>query len=531
MNSFPNKGLALAASLLLIASTGEAFSLRAKLTSPNAATPSPPPPRRTTTVATFGSLRDILESPGGVDGDGKSDGGGGVDPRAGGFGNLINFSRSKFSDTKFRSRGSVTGSSRGDERGGLHVDRLSAFSFATASQKSQSEGSPSSSSGGGIDAIDDVDGDDAPDGGDAADDDARGAAAGRRGKRYDDVAADNFNNMVGTFYSKRKFPSRERGRISDARDERGLHGDRLSTFSFSSSQPVPKKNTVVPEEEYFAGESSDDIPSDVGGADPSFGVDNFHNQIEISMRKPSQASRPDPSFNPDGLDNHADRLSTFSLSTTREDAPGSSGAKSVSSGGGAPLRAVNHDDRLGTFSFASTDPQSGSTSVGGTSASSPLPDAGESNIRPPGTKAAEGAGPSGGSNGYIITGVGLASSSPDRARAPPARRGGSLSSIASSVSIKSRNDRIRDIKEATDPKLLHPDGMNVSRLNSKGNVMTLSGTGGRMNIFQRIDKAEREIGIDDGDGASDEDPRDVDDGSEYGTSGSVLEDIADAGVE
>jgi len=516
MNSFPNKGLALAASLLLMASTGEAFSLRPKLTSPNAATPSPPPPR-TTTVASFGSLRDILESPGGVDGDGKS-GGGGVDPRAGGFGNLINFSRSKFSDTKFRSR-SVTGS-RGDERGGLHVDRLSAFSFATASQKSQSEGSSPSS--GGFDAIDDVDGDDAPDGGDDADDDARGAVG--RGKRYDDMAVDNFNNMVGTFYSKLKFPSRERDRISDARDERGLHGDRLSTFSFSSSQPqVPKKNTVVPED-YYAGESSDEIPPDVGGTDQSFGVDNFHNQINVvSMRTPSQANRPDPPSAPDGLDNHADRLSTFSLSSTREDAPGSSGAKSVSSGGGAPPRAVNHDDRLGTFSFASTEPQSGSTSVRGTSASSPLPGVAESNIRPPQTKAAD--------EGARIAGAGSASSSPDRARAPPARRGGSLSSIASSVSIKSRNDRIRDIKEATDPKLLHPDGMNVSRLNSKGNVMTLGGTGGRMNIFQRIDKAEREIGIDDGDGASDEDPRDVDDGSEYGTSGSVLEDIADAGVE
>ena len=465
MNSFPNKGLALAASLLLIALTGEAFSLRAKLTSPNAATPSPPPlPRTTTTVSTFGSLRDILESPGGVDGEGRSDGGGGgVDPRAGGFGNLINFSRSKFSDTKFRSRGSsATGSSRGDERGGLHVDRLSAFSFATASQKSQSEGSPSSSSsGGGIDdAIDDVDGDDAPDGGDAAaDDDARGAAVGRRGRHYDDVAADNFNNMVGTFYSKRKFPSRERDRISDARDERGLHGDRLSTFSFSSSQPVPKKNTVVPEED-FAGESLDGIPSDVGGADPSFGVDNFHNQIEISMRKPSQANRPDPSFNPDGLDNHADRLSTFSLSTTREDAPGGSGAKSVSSGGGPPLRAVNHDDRLGTFSFASTDPQSGSPSVGGTSASSPLPDAGESNIRPPGTKAAEGAGgPPGGSNGYVIAGVGLASSSPDRrARAPPPRGGGGRSSRSrrrapssrgTIASVTSRRRRTRNCSTRT----------------------------------------------------------------------------------
>jgi hypothetical protein len=69
MNSFPNKGLALAASLLLMASMGEAFSFRTKLRSPNAATSSPPP--RTTTVATFGSLRDILESPG-VDIDGKS---------------------------------------------------------------------------------------------------------------------------------------------------------------------------------------------------------------------------------------------------------------------------------------------------------------------------------------------------------------------------------------------------------------------------------------------------------------------------
>ena len=75
--------------------------------------------------------------------------------------------------------------------------------------------------------------------------------------------------------------------------------------------------------------------------------------------------------------------------------------------------------------------------------------------------------------------------------------------------------------------------MNVSRLNSKGNVMTLSGAGGRMNVFQRIDRANQEIGIDDGDagGAPDVDPRKNGDGSEYGTNGPVLEDIADAGVE
>jgi hypothetical protein len=72
MNSVPIKGLALSASLLLMASTGEAFSLRTKLTSPTTAATSSPPPRTTTTLASFGSLRDILESPGGVDGDGKS---------------------------------------------------------------------------------------------------------------------------------------------------------------------------------------------------------------------------------------------------------------------------------------------------------------------------------------------------------------------------------------------------------------------------------------------------------------------------
>ena len=103
-----------------------------------------------------------------------------------------------------------------------------------------------------------------------------------------------------------------------------------------------------------------------------------------------------------------------------------------------------------------------------------------------------------------------------------------LSSIASSVNVKSHNDRIKDIKEATDPRLLHPDGMNVPRLNSKGGVMMLSGTGGRLNIFQRIDMAtKQEIegeGVDDVSSA--DYPGDINDGLKYDAKGSLLEDIA-----
>jgi hypothetical protein len=72
---------------------------------------------------------------------------------------------------------------------------------------------------------------------------------------------------------------------------------------------------------------------------------------------------------------------------------------------------------------------------------------------------------------------------------PPQK--GSLSSLASSLKTKSRVDRIQEIKILTDPKLLHPDGMNVPRLNAKGDVMSMSSTTGRKNIFQRIDLAKQ----------------------------------------
>jgi len=55
---------------------------------------------------------------------------------------------------------------------------------------------------------------------------------------------------------------------------------------------------------------------------------------------------------------------------------------------------------------------------------------------------------------------------------------------ASSVSIKTRNDRIKDIKEATDPRLIHPDGQNVPRLNRKGNIMSMSSTSDGLTSFR-----------------------------------------------
>ncbi len=103
------------------------------------------------------------------------------------------------------------------------------------------------------------------------------------------MVADNFNNMVGTFHSQHKFPSRERGRTSHAKDERGLHGDRLLTFLFSSNRPAPRKNAFVPEDS-TDNKSTDGIPRNVvvGGLDGSSGANDFHDLIDVNAsRSPS----------------------------------------------------------------------------------------------------------------------------------------------------------------------------------------------------------------------------------------------------
>jgi sugar (pentulose or hexulose) kinase len=478
-------------------------------------------------LVAFGSLRDLVEPSSGNNNNADKNEGKYYDG-ADDFNNLLNFSRSKFADTKLRSRentakvsGTGSGSDEDDERG-LHSDRLSTFSFATNAPKSQSQG-------GGVSTVDLDNTSDIEDGStrNTLQEEIPPSALRRTNILPEDYAADNFNSMVGTFYSKQKFPSREKSTISDDIDERGLHSDRLSTFSFSSanifsfatrspkSQSEGLPGNLDDDDEEVAGDMmvedvlgfdedeigvGDDTALPIANIDDgTMPADDFNSMVGTFYSKQKFPSREKGKFADDidemGL--HGDRLSTFSFSssqpklkTTSNPLPPMSDVDAepdeiLSRSDrtfGFPTRqtsttnediptvtpsvfnTVNHNDRLGTFSFASTDPRSGSTSSKGTSASSPLASTSDSKTTPPQPRPKES------SNQAQYT-------SPQK---------GSLSSIASSVYIKSRNDRIKDIKEATDPKLLHPDGMNVPRLNSKGDVMTLSNTGGRLNIFQRI---------------------------------------------
>ncbi len=111
-----------------------------------------------------------------------------------------------------------------------------------------------------------------------------------------------------------------------------------------------KKNAIIPEDCVNNG-FSNRILRNIGGLDLDqlFGANNFPNLIDIGMSKSSSQvnNRPNPSsVAPNKLDNHANRLSTFLLSLTREDAPSIISAKSVLSGG-TPLNAVNHGNKLG----------------------------------------------------------------------------------------------------------------------------------------------------------------------------------------
>ena len=179
--------------------------------------------------------------------------------------------------------------------------------------------------------------------------------------------------MVGINYSKRtRFPNRTRGKISDEEDQLGLNRDRLSTFSFSDNRPAAARRSrpPIPGEEgdgADAGEEGDgaDPPAVAGrdrrGDDRSFGVDNFHNNVNIdrsATKLGSLAGRAEPAAASDRQTNHADRLSTFSLSSAdgREDGgedPPPDGAAPGDAGAAPPPRgASDHMERLGTFSFA-----------------------------------------------------------------------------------------------------------------------------------------------------------------------------------
>ncbi|KAL7538353.1 hypothetical protein ACHAWF_006059 [Thalassiosira exigua] len=444
------------------------------------------------------------------------------------FRRLVNYSRSKFVETKFRTRSAYgTGSDDdSDAEGWLLQDRYAPFSFATSKKgaRSGSEGGSSAATASGARGEDvgtlddDVEADEvaeeANEGGEGDEEKADGEKGGGAGYGYDyddySMVADDPYDMVGVSYSRRKFPVREsRGTNNDEDDQLGLHSDRLSTFSFSERGTPPERIRT-------AGTEADpgaNVASGAGGAsgggeaaskkakpnpeDIPFAVDDHLGNINLATnRLASFAESTRRKSVPDGLDDHGDRLSTFSLSAANEakksmPSVGSRGGDAEADGDdeeeeGRTTREeeANHDDRLGTFSFASTDPRSGSAPSRGASSASSLFDPSDG-VKPPG------------SSGATVSGEDVSFECPpneakllDR-RPRPVGGGSSLASLASSVSTKTRNDRIREVRKRTDPKLLHPDGMNVPRLNARGDVMSFSGSSGRPNIFQRIEEANQ----------------------------------------
>lgn len=171
------------------------------------------------------------------------------------------------------------------------------------------------------------------------------------------------------------------------------------------------------------------------------------------------ANHPIQTINtPDNESIHDTSVSTFSNSLVGVD------SANLQSRSSRSVTLDNHNDRLGTFSFAPVCPPSkrADKKYGRRIAEEPVE---------PTTKLV---------HRKIL-------------RGPP--RKASLSSIASTVSTKTRNDRIREAIERTDPRLVHPDGINVPRVNRGGCVMSFSSTGGRAGLSQRMDRVEPELGV------------------------------------
>ena len=445
------------------------------------------------TLILYGSLRDLVSSSD-DDNDNNSKE---VNSDDRNFG----LSYSKYSDTKFRSRNVFgTGSNDDvyDEEAGLNADRLNTFSFASNSQQSGSQGI--------LSGEEDVVEEDTVKDLDlvAADKEELDTEDIKQqpNKRSTELAADNFMNAVGINYSKRtSFPSREINEVSDEKDEKGLHGDRLSTFSFSTSQqPSSLGPRAVNKMQSTQQQAERTISNEDGSLSPSdqLGVDNFHGNINLNVRKDTApANRSVPA---EGLDNHYDRLSTYSKGQRPDGDIPSSEVRRVSKGSGGVNPSLSND-RLGTFSFGNIAPN-GSTSSQGTSASNPLPNTPNESTKPPQYEKQEE--PPIKSNQFDKI---------DQVFSQASSEKGSLSSLASSVSVKTRSERIKDIKKATDPRLLHPDGQDVPRLNSKGDVMSFSKVTQRPGIFERIELANEDLEIGDneeeGDANTDEEMKDV----------------------
>eukprot|EP00970_Alexandrium_tamarense_P011750 scaffold2569_cov197-Alexandrium_tamarense.AAC.11 len=388
-------------------------------------------PPRLPSIASYASLRDLLNSSDNnndKEKDPKND-----DVSSGKF-NFLN-SGSEYSKKKFRDIDAPKKIPPTDEEDelGLHMDRLSTFSFASRGKQSKMSSpeavvsSPPVVEGGTVEEVGTI----------AESEGGTGTPAVNK-SIYDETLPDNYNNR-GIFIHKTKYPSRS-PRKADTVD----HIEQLRTFSFGSKS-----------------------------AGASEGVTDTTPSPPSSKNRSSESSFKES--------DHADRLKTFSLSSQSDNIPPASAA--ASSAGASARPYDDHGDRLTTFSFASTAPKSGSTSFKAESASASAA-APRRSSAPDATTSTEGETKASDSD------------IPPNPTSPSAQHPArfSLSSLASSLYTQTRNDRIQEIKNKNDPRLLHPDGMNVPRLNSKGSIMSMSSAAGRPNIFQRIGVANERNG-------------------------------------
>ncbi|KAL3796025.1 hypothetical protein HJC23_013082 [Cyclotella cryptica] len=340
--------------------------------------------------------------------------------------------------------------------------------------------------------------------------------------------ADNFFSKINNAYTpNRGFPVRKLAAPADVDDERGQHVDRLGTWSFAASAGTQKKlaDRIPQRKRTEAGDADNaqiDEAMQADGGSPAgsdkvnaadvldeLAPDNFNNR-DIHISKHKFPNRDSSATSSQAMnDDHAQALKTFSFASQQSKKEPNAAASTADSGSsraysksmadrmdrlttyslsrskseyGIPPTAitttdvfpsdkVNHIDRLSTFSFASTAPRSGSTTVRSDTTFSSSSDTekttDDTSISTEGSNA-----PS----------IDLSSPKTKLSQQPT-----SLSSLALSLSTTTRNDRIKEVKSKNDPRIIHPDGMNIPRLNSGGSVMSMSRREGKKNIFQRIE--------------------------------------------
>lgn len=136
--------------------------------------------------------------------------------------------RSKFSETKFKTRNVYGTGYKSDEADsqGLHADRLRTFSFSSKRTQSGSEGGSTAENDGENDEKEEgvsIENEHSDDEGDTEDDSTENAPDYREVDNF--MPSDHLNNnMVGVSYSKQAaFPPRSKEIISDEDDQLGLH--------------------------------------------------------------------------------------------------------------------------------------------------------------------------------------------------------------------------------------------------------------------------------------------------------------------